>query len=449
MAAMSIRLLVISMVLATSAAWCTATENWPQFRGPGASGVSPTTCPVKWDVKTSENVRWKTPVPGMGHSSPVIWEDRLFITTAVPVEGGDQTLKTGLYGDIGSVNESAEYRWLVLCFDKNTGKQLWEREAHRGVPKIKRHPKATHANSTAAVDGKRVVAFFGSEGLHCYDLDGKPLWKKDFGVLDSGYFVAPDAQWGFANSPVLFEDKVIILADVQKDSFLAALDATNGEQVWRTMRNDVPTWTTPTVHRDAGGTTRVYVNGFKEIAGYDFADGKKIWTMGNGGDIPVPAPIVAHDLVFITGAHGPQSPIYAIKPTATGDITLPKNKDASEHVAWSIRTGGNYMQTPIVVGDYLYACRDNGVVTRFDARTGKQSARQRLDGDGFTASGVAAGDHLYFTSEDGRVIVAKAGRTFGIMSENDLGEQCLATPALSDGVIYFRTRGHLITVGGK
>lgn len=386
------------------------------------------------------------PVPGLGHSSPVIWGDRVFLTTAVPVQGGDEHLKTGLYGDIESVEENAEYRWLVLCFDKATGKQLWEREAHRGVPNIKRHPKSTHANSTPAVDGKRVVAFFGSEGLYCFDLDGKPIWQKDFGVLDSGYFVAPDAQWGFASSPVLFEDQVIVLADVQKNSFVAALNATNGEQRWRTARSDVPTWGTPTAVR-SDKRAQILVNGFKESAGYDLADGKKLWTMSGGGDIPTPTPIVAHGLAFFTSAHGPQSPIYAVKLSAEGDISLPPDKDSSDNIAWSIRRGGNYMQTPIIVGDYLYCCRDNGMLTCFEAKTGKQIYRQRLDGIGFTASMVAAGDQLYVTSEDGHVHVVKAGRTFGVMSENELGEPCLATPALSNGTIYFRTRGNLLAIG--
>jgi outer membrane protein assembly factor BamB len=402
--------------------FCAASSsaNWPQFRGSGASGSDPKPGPVEWDVSTSKGIRWKVPVPGLGHSCPVIWGDRVFLTTAVPVAAGDERLKTGLYGDIGPVEENAEYRWLVLCFDKATGKQLWEREARRGVPKVKRHPKSSHANSTPATDGKRLVAFFGSEGLYCFDLDGKPLWQKDFGVLDSGFFAVPDAQWGFASSPVLFEDAVIVLADVQKDSFLASFDATTGEQRWRIGRNDVPTWGTPTVHRE-GERTQILVNGYKEIAGYNVADGKKLWTMSGGGDIPVPTPVVAHGLTFITSAHGPQSPIFAITLSAAqGDISLPKGQTSSDAVAWSIRQGGNYMQTPLVVGDYLY---------------------------GFTASLVAAGDRVYVTSEDGRVMVVKAGPRFGLMAENELGEQCLATPAVSDGTIYFRTRGHLIAVG--
>jgi outer membrane protein assembly factor BamB len=179
------------------------------------------------------------------------------------------------------------------------------------------------------------------------------------------------------------------------------------------------------------------------------ASGKKLWTMNGGGDIPVPTPIVAHDLMFFTSAHGALSPIYAIRTTATGDISLPKNETTSEHVAWAVLRGGNYMQTPLVVGEYLYCCRDNGVLTCYEAKTGKQMYRERLDGNGFTASAVAAGDRLYFTSEDGRVHVIKAGPTFESLAVNELGEQSLATPAASSGTVYFRTKGHLIAVDGK
>ena len=428
-----------------------ASADWPQFRGPEAAGYGEKPGPVEWDVSMSKGIRWKVPVAGLGHSCPVIWGDRVFLTTAIPVTAGDERLRTGLYGDIQPIDENAEYRWVVLCFDKSTGKQLWEREARRGVPKVKRHPKSSHANSTPATDGKRLVVFFGSEGLYCFDLEGKPLWQKDLGTLDSGFFAVPDAQWGFASSPVLFEDAVIVLADVQKDSFLASFDATTGEQRWRTVRNDVPTWGTPTIHRQSGegGRAQILVNGYKEIAGYNAADGKKLWTMSGGGDIPVPTPVVAHGIAFFTSAHGPQSPIFAVKlAAAQGDITPPKAQTSSDAVVWSIRHGGNYMQTPLVVGDYLYCCRDNGVLTCFDAKTGQQHYRTRLEGNGFTASPVAAGDRIYVTSEDGHVIVVKAGRRFGVMAENELGEQCLATPAVSEGTIYFRTRGHLIAVGG-
>lgn len=308
------------------------------------------------------------------------------------------------------------------------------------MPEVKRHPKSSHANPSVAVDGKRVVAFFGSEGLYCYDLDGKPIWQKDFGVLESAFFVAPDAQWGFASSPVLYEDKVIVQVDVLKNSFVAALDAKDGNELWRTPRNDVPTWSTPTVHRDeTTGRTQVLCNGYKEIAGYDLQTGKKIWTLNGGGDIPTPTPIVAHDLIFVTSSHGPLSPIYAIKTSAQGDISLEGGQTRNEHIAWSTPRGGNYMQTPIVVGDHLYACRDNGVLTCFEARTGMELYRERLEGLGFTASPVAAGDRLYFTSEDGQVLVVQAGPKFKLLATNPLGASCLATPAIADEAIFFRT----------
>jgi outer membrane protein assembly factor BamB len=427
-----------------------ADANWAQFRGPAASGVGRAAGPVKWDVSTVENVLWRVAVPGLGHSSPVVWGDRVFLTAAVPVEAKDQPLKTGLYGDIAPVREDAEYRWLVLCFDKASGRLLWEREARRGVPKVKRHPKSSHANPTPAADARRVVAFFGSEGLYCYDHDGRPLWQRDFGLLDSGFFLVPDAQWGFASSPVLSDGTCLVLADVQKGSFLAALDASDGSERWRTPRQDVPTWGTPTLHR--GGDARpaqVIVNGYKEIAGYDLSDGRRRWWMGGGGDIPVPTPIVAHGLIFVTSAHGPQAPIFAIRTTAEGDVSLPRGQDAGAHVAWSVRRGGNYMQTPIVVGDLLFCCRDNGLLTCFDAASGRELYRQRLDGTGFIASPVAAGDRLYFASEDGRAYVVRAGPKFELLAENELGGPCLATPAVSGGTVFFRTQGHLLAVGEK
>src|SRR4051812_25243611 len=386
---------------------------WPQFRGPSASGIAiGKPPPIEFDVEKGKNVRWKTEVPGLGLSSPVIWGDRLFLTTAVSDDGG-QPLKPGLYGDPTSANDRGKLSWKVLCFDTRAGKQLWERTARHAMPQIKRHPKSSHANPSCCTDGKRVLAFFGSEGLYCYDMEGKPLWEKSFGLLDSGAYMEPAAQWGFASSPVLFEGKVVLLADVQeaqKKSFLAVFDAADGKEIWKTERHDLPTWGTPTVYREpgTGGRTLVLVNGCREAAGYDFATGKRLWTIGNGGDVPVPTPVIAHGLVFLTSAHGKQSPIYAVKAaSAEGDLNAKAGVD-SPHVAWQIRTGGNYMQTPIVVDDYLYCCRDNGVMTCFEARTGKLMYRERLQGQGFTASAVAAGDRIYFTAENGQINVVQA-----------------------------------------
>lgn len=442
-------ILVIGLVVRPL--WAGESVNWPQFRGQAASGVSagkPT--PTTWDVESGENIRWKTKIPGLGLSSPIVWGDRIFLTTAVKQDGGKQKLTVGLYGDIQPVKDDTPHEWKVICVDKKDGKILWEQTAATGVPKIKRHPKASHANCTPATDGKHVVAFFGSEGLYCYDMDGKKLWSRDFGTLDSGYYVVPDAQWGFASSPIIHDGKVIIQCDVEKGSFLAALNVDNGENVWMTERNEVPTWGTPTAYA-FDGKTQVICNGYKQIGAYDLASGEEIWKLRGGGDIPVPTPIVAHDLIFITNGHGNQNPVYAIQPTAKGQLKFKKGEDKTEGIAYRLPARGTYMQTPIVVGDYLYLCRDNGVVTCVEAKTGAVKYQQRLGkgSSGFTASPVGCGDKLYFTSEDGDIYVVQAGPEFKQLEQNSIGDLSMATPAISDGVIFFRTQKKLIAVGTK
>ena len=423
-------------------------ENWGQFRGPAARGVSTAPAPTTWDVPSGKNVKWKTPIPGLGFSAPVVWGDKIFVTTAVK-EGEEQKVRVGLYGDIKPVEENEPFLFKVVCLDRSTGKPVWEDTPHKGVPEIKRHPKSSHANPTPATDGKYLVAFFGSEGLFCYDLAGKLLWKKDFGVLDSGFFAVKDAQWGFASSPVIHDGKVVIQCDVQSGSFLGVFDLKDGAEVWKTERKDYPTWSTPTIHK-AGDATHVLCNGFNEIAAYDFATGQRVWRLRGGGDIPVPTPVVAHDLVFITSAHGANAPVFAVPVSATGELSDKQGQPVEGRLAWYRMRGGNYMQTPIVVGDLLYCCKDNGVLTCFDAKTGKEHFSQRIEGGvGFTASPVAAGEHVYFTSEDGQVHVIKAGPKYERVATNALGEVCMATPAVSGGVLLFRTQGHLVAVGGQ
>jgi outer membrane protein assembly factor BamB len=414
---------------------------WPQFRGAQARGVAEgSRTPQQWT-----SPKWKTPVAGLGLSCPVIWGDRIFITTAVSQK--EQDLKIGLYGDIKSVDDDSKHAWQVFCLNKSDGRVVWKQTAHEGVPKVKRHPKSSHANSTPATDGKYLVCFFGAEGLFCYDLEGKLLWRKDFPQLDSGFFAVPDAQWGFGSSPVIHDGKVIIQCDVQTNSFIAALDIKDGRELWRTARTDVPTWSTPAVDVRAD-RAQVIANGFRHIGGYDLRTGKELWKLANAGDIPVPTPIVAHDLIFITSAHGKVAPIYAIRANATGDITLKGEETTNSFIAWSTKRGGNYMQTPIVVGDYLFAGRDHGVVTCFSAKTGEQHYSERLGTgrSGFTASPVSADGKLYFTSEQGTVYVLRAAPKFEILATNELGEPCMATPAISGDALFFRTRGHLMCV---
>ncbi len=422
-------------------------RDWPQFRGTGANGVADgIATPTKWNVETGENIRWKTAIPGLAHSSPIVWGDKLFVTSAVSSDP-DPYLKVGLYGESPKHEENVEHDFRLLCLDKNTGKTLWEKTAYRGVPKVMRHIKATHANCTPATDGKHVVAFFGSEGLYCYNMDGDLVWKKDFSLLDSGPPGADDITWGFASSPIIHDGKVILFVSVRNEAYLAALNVTDGKEVWKTPREPDPCWATPTVHV-GNERAQVIVNGYKRIGGYDLATGKELWWMKGGGDIPVPTPVVADGLIYITNAHGGQSPVYAIKTSAIGDISLGEDETSNSHIAWANLRIGNYMQTPLVYGGNLYCCRDSGIMACYDAATGKKKYRERLaDGVGFTASPVAADGKVYFTSEEGDVYVVMAGDDYTLMAKNPLGEICMATPAISDGTLYFRTKGHVIAVG--
>lgn len=434
-------------------AWAEANTKpatWPSFRGERARGIGVgAQPPLSFDVAQGKNLLWKTAIPGLGLSSPTIWGDHIFLTSAVS-SAGDHSLRVGLYGDIATVPDSSSHKFLVLALDRKSGKILWQQVAHEGVPQGKRHTKSSHANPTPVTDGERVIAFFGSEGLYAYDFNGKLLWKRNLGKLDSAFFMVPESEWGFSSSPILHEGRVIIQADVIKGSFLMALDAKTGETIWKTERNDVPTWSTPTIVESAG-KTQVVVNGFKHLGGYDFATGAPIWWLKSSGDIPVPTPIEAQGLIFFTSAHGPGAPVHAIWPSARGEIVVPADGAKSEAVAWSQPKGGGYMQTPVVVGDQIFVCKDAGVLTAYDVKTGQQLYQQRLatGQTGFTASAVASGNTLFYTAETGEVFVVKAGPTFELLGQSSLGEPILATPAIVDGQIFFRGKDHLIAIGTK
>jgi len=423
--------------------------NWPSYRGENASGIADNySTPINWAVDGSMNIQWKVAIPGLGHSSPIIWEDRIYISSAV--SGLDSPdLKVGLYGSIEPVEDETVHQFKVFCLDKQTGKILWEKTSYEGVPKVKRHPKSTHANSTPATDGKHVVVFFGSEGLYCYDMNGKLKWKKDLGILDSGYFREPSAQWGFASSPVIHEGTVVVQCDVQKNSYIAAINIETGTEIWRTPRDEVPTWSTPTIH-SADGKTQIIVNGFKHIGGYDFQTGREIWKMTGGGDIPVPTPVVAHDLIFINSAHGRMSPIYAIKMNSRGNISLGDKETSNDNIVWSVSRGGAYMQTPLVYGDFLYNLRGNGSLSCYRAKTGELIYSEKVGQmDSFSASGVAADGKLYLPSERGNIYVVKAGPDFELLSTNPMNDICMATPAISEGTLFFRTHHYLVAVSDK
>ncbi len=424
-------------------------QQWPGFRGPFAKGyIENANTITEWNIESRENILWQTTIPGLGHSSPVIWDDKMFITTAISGSGKDE-VKIGLYGDGDAVPDESIHEFKLYCLDKNTGEILWEKLAVKCVPKVKRHTKASHSDESPATDGKHVVAFWGSQGLYCYDMDGKLLWTKDFGKMNAGPYNAPELEWGFSSSPIIHKDRVIVQCDFLGDSFLASFDVNTGEQIWETPRDEESTWSSPTVF-EKDGKIQIVVNGWKHMGGYDFETGTEIWKMSGGGDIPTPTPVIAHDLIFINNAHGRYSPIYAIKTNATGDITLGEEETSNEFITWSIKRGGAYMQSPLIYGDYLYNLRGNGSLSVYNATTGELMYKESLGSvGGFSASGVAASGNVYLCAEQGDVFVVKAGPEFNVVAHNNMNDVLMASPAISEDVIYFRAQKSVIAVGQK
>ena len=440
-----ISLLLLCLILASLNV---SAQNWPQFRGPGASGVvEGQAAAVNWDAPKAVNTRWKTAIPGLAHSSPVVWGNKIFITTAITSAAKDET-RYGLYGDVAPVKDDPKHTWKVVALDKRTGKILWERIAYEGLPKVKRHPKSTHADSTPATDGKHVIALFGSHGLYAYDLNGKLLWKQDLGVLDAGWFYDPDYQWEYGASPIIYKNMVIVQADIQKNSFIAAYDIKTGKRLWMTPREEIPSWSTPTVY-EGKGRAELVTNGTKAIRGYDPVTGKELWRLGPNSEVATPTPIFAHDLIYVTTGYRVIQPIYVIRPGAAGDISLKDGKESSDFIAWSKTRGGPYMPTPVIYGDLLYVVSNQGVLTTYQAKTGERVYQERLGGKGgaFTASPVASDGKIYLSSEDGEVFVVKAGPKYELLATNPVGQVMMATPAISDGLVIVRGVNHLFAFG--
>lgn len=422
-------------------------RQWSQFRGYMSSGVlDQANLPNSWNVDKNENVLWSKDIPGLGLSSPVIWGDKLFITTAISAtdKGG---LKTGIYGNIDSVDDTSEHEWKVYCMDKKTGEIIWEKVSCSGIPKQKRHSKSSHANCTVATEGNYVIAFFGSEGLYCYDMNGELIWKKDFGVLRSVYFRSESAEWEFASSPIIYQDKVVIQCDVMENSFLALFDIKTGEEIWEMERDEYPGWCTPNIY-ESDGKVRIAINGYKHRGGYDFETGEEIWSMSGGGDIQVPTPIVGDGLVYFNSAHGPQSPILAIKNDAKGDLTLNDDESSNTYVKWSHPRGGSYMQTMLLYDGYLYNLGWNGRIECYDPLSGINIYKEKLGkSKSFVASLVASDGHLFAVSDKGNVYVIKSGKDFEVLNQNNLKDICMVTPAITAGIIFFRTQSGLIAIG--
>jgi outer membrane protein assembly factor BamB len=389
-----------------------AARYWPRWRGPSGQGmVTGTGYPDKWSG--TENVIWKVPVPGSGNSSPIVWGDRIFLTTAR--DGGR--------------------RLSLLAFRRSDGQQLWETFAPDGSAEFV-HQKNGHASATPSTDGKLVYASFGSRGLMAFDFDGKLVWRQDLGPMNN--------YWGTAGSPLLYKDRIILYQDHQRGrSFIAAFDAATGKQIWRTSRDATVGWGTPVAIR-SGSRDEIVVNGQYAVVAYDPDNGRELWRV-NGTTIEVtPTIVVGHGLLF--SSSGRAGPTLAIRPGGQGDVT-------QSHLVWSSPRGSPFIPSPILVGDHLYMVNDmTSIATSFDAKTGKTMWQNRLGSamrEGFSASPVAVDGKIFFTNDEGETFVLRAGAEFELLHINRIGERTLASPALVDGRWYVRTSGHLFAIGTR
>ena len=417
-----------------------AAENWPQYRGPAAGVAEDAPLPEAWS--TTSNVAWKLDIPGRGWSSPVVARDRIFLTSVIAT-APEEAPKKGLYfGGNREAPPADEHRWMVYCVDWKTGKLLWEREVHKGKAPA-RHLKNSYASETPVTDGDRVYVYFASVGVFCFDREGKAVWSQPLSPLKMRY------GWGSASSPVLHQGRLYIVNDNEEQSYLAALDAATGKQVWRIARDEGSNWATPYIW-ESGKRTEIVTAGTRRVRAYDL-DGKLLWEFGGMSSIAIPTPFAKLGLLYVTSGYvGDQvRPVFAVRPGASGDISLKGDETSNDFVAWYARQGGPYNPSPLVYGDYYYTLLDFGFLTCRDARTGKEIyGKQRIStaSAAFTASPWAYNGKIFALSEDGDTFVIQAGPEFKVLGKNPLDEMCLATPAVYGPSLIVRTASRLYRI---
>jgi outer membrane protein assembly factor BamB len=433
---------IVALALASPAAG--PNDHWPQFRGPSA-GVAENdpALPDRWSA--TSNVLWTLDVPGIGWSSPVVWGDHVFVTSVINT-GQAEAPKPGLYMGGERPASTSPHRWMVHDVDFATGKVRWSKEVRAGVPDGPKHLKNSYASETPVTDGERVYFYFGNAGMFVFDLTGKPVWSKPIGPFKTRY------GWGTAASPVLHRDRIYIVNDNDDRSFLAAYDKRTGAEIWRVNRDEGSNWATPFVW-EHDGRAEIVTSGSGKVRSYDLTGGL-LWEFKGMSSISIPTPFERHGLLFISSGYVGDAlrPAYAIKPGATGDISLKPGETSNPYIAWSVPTLAPYNPTPLVYGDYYYTLFDRGFFTCHDAKTGREIyGRQRIatDASGFTASPWAYNGKIFAMSEDGDTYVIEAGPQFKVLGKNPLGEMTLATPAIARGSLVIRTASKLYRVGTK
>ena len=437
-----ISLALIAVVSLGIAATATSfAGNWPQWRGPDGSGISAEkNLPAEWS--TTKNIKWKTPIEGRGHSSPIVWGNKIFLTTAIEgdvvpgAKAARHVMDNKDFVHPDSIGANKKHTFKVIAIDRDNGKVLWQSTAWEGTPYDDRHRKSSYAASTPATDGKLVYAYFGTEGLYAYDFNGKLAWKADLGKLGT-------VGMGTGTSPILFDNFVIVQCDEENGeaSFIVGLDKKTGKEVWRTPRKVQVSWSTPLLVKTAK-RAELITSGTEFILSYDPATGKELWRHKGVESNAIPSPVANSDMVYVVAGF-PAKIALGIRLGNNGDLT------GTPNVPWQYTKGTAYVPSPILYGDYLYLTTDRGILTCIDAKTGEvkyEGGRIPIPAT-FTASPVAFEGKILMTSEDGDTFIIKAGPKHEIIGTNSVGEAVYASPAIADGRIYIRGEKNIYCIG--
>lgn len=439
----TVALCLILFVVASAQTRNAGPGHWPQWRGPYFNGMARGDAPTEWSA--TKNIKWKAQIPGRGHSTPIIWGDRIFLTTAIPAKAIEQPTPQPVQegqrrGPGGGAGSGVEHRFVVMCIDRKTGKTIWERTAKTDTPHEGYHRMyGSFASNSPITDGKYLYVSFGSYGIFCYDLNGKLIWQKDPGVR-----MKMRLQFGEGVAPTLHGDRLFLTYDHEGESFIIALDKNTGREVWRSARNEASSWSTPLVI-DHKGQKLLVVSATNRVRAYDPASGRIVWECGGLGGNVIPAPVQIEDVVLVmSGFRNPK--LMAVRLGRQGDLT------ETDAVLWSQTRGTSYTASPVLHEGKFYALTDNGMLSCFDAKTGQTYYHQvRLPKpDNFKASPVGANGKLYLASESGDVTIVKMGEKFEVMKVNTIEDEFfIATPIIVEGQLFLRGRNTLYCISEK
>ena len=434
------RSVVIAFLILTASAKSAA--NWPSFRGERATGVvDGVDLPVAWDVVTGRNVRWRARIPGLSHASPVVWNNRVYVLSAA-ADGSTLDMKAE---GVVFAKDTIDHEWRLYCLDGETGREVWMRVLHKGAPRQPRHVKGTYANATPATNGRVIAMVLGNEGLFVTDMDGRVKWRQ--AMIPA----RPDFSLDPASSPVIVDEAVIVQQDWQRDSFAAAYEIESGRERWRVARTEGMSWSTPGVWKLPDGKMQVVFNSTKWVRAHDPRDGRALWRLDNSAEGSwdrVATPIAAGDLLLVSGG-GSARPLYAVRPSASGDVTQKSGEAAHAAIAWIAERASPYLPTPLVYRGLVYVCGTSGVLTVYRADTGSMVYRSRVadDAGAFAASPIAAGGRIYLPSEEGDVFVIAAGDRFERLARNSMGAPVFASPAVAGSLLIVRTASEVVALG--